>query len=82
MAALFKPLFDELERRTAFWRRHYAEFLQLYPDQFVAVDGDGQVVLTSPDLVELLDGLKAAGLDVVKDVNVEYITNKWDSLIL
>ena len=82
MATLFKTLFEELDRKREFFDRNQERFLQLYEDQFVAVNKEGEVVLTSPSLAGMLDGLEAVGLDVVADVDVEYITTKWDTLIL
>ena len=82
MAALFKPLLDELARKTAFWDLNYRKFLDQYPDQFVAVNKSGEVVLTSPDLVDLVHRLERAGLWPGGEVDFEYITTKWDTLIL
>ena len=47
---------EAAEREQAFWRDHYGELLQQYPDQFVAVR-DGVVVATNPDLQRLLERL-------------------------
>jgi hypothetical protein len=82
MAIGFKTLFDELDRKREFFDRNQQRFLELYEDQFVAVDKEGEVVLTSPNLAGMLDGLEQAGLDVVNDVDVEYVTTKWNTLIL
>jgi hypothetical protein len=56
---------DEAEREQSFWRDHYSELLQQYPDQFVAVR-DGTVVATNPDLYQLLDSLKHQGIELTK----------------
>ncbi len=56
---------EELERAaaaTAFWRDHYAELLERYPDQFVAVR-EGDVVATNPNLEGLLESLKRLGIE-------------------
>jgi hypothetical protein len=45
-----------------FWRDHYGELLQQYPDHFVAVQG-GAVVATNPDLQQLLASLKHQGIE-------------------
>ena len=50
------------ETQQAYWAAHYAEFLQRYPEQFVAVH-DGAVVATSPDLAQLLRALERRGLE-------------------
>jgi hypothetical protein len=49
----------EAERR--FWETHYAEYLERYPEQFVAVK-DGAVVAASPDFMKLLQLLEQRGL--------------------
>jgi hypothetical protein len=49
----------DAERR--FWEAHYTEYLEQYPEQFVAVK-DGAVVANSPDLMKLLHLLQRRGL--------------------
>jgi hypothetical protein len=63
--------FDEAEAQDAFWEAHILELMEKYPDQFVAVR-DGVVVATSPDLLVLLDALKAKGLGA-RDACVRYM---------
>jgi hypothetical protein len=63
--------FEEAEAQDAFWEAHIPELMEKYPDQFVAVH-DGVVAATSPDLLVLLDTLKAKGLDV-RDASVRYM---------
>ncbi len=46
----------------AFWQAHHQEFLERYPDQFVAVK-DQAVVAIGADLDELLSGLERQGLE-------------------
>ena len=82
MAIGFKALFEELDRKREFFDRNQERFLELYEDQFVAVDKEGEVVLTSPSLAGMLDGLEAAGLAPGTDVDFEYVTTKWNTLIL
>jgi hypothetical protein len=53
---------EAAEREQDFWRHHYAELLQQYPDQFVAVR-DGAVVAANPDLRLLLESLKHQGIE-------------------
>ena len=50
------------EAEDAFWREHYGQYLEQYPDQFVAVSG-GAVVATDSDLQHLLRILDKKGLD-------------------
>ena len=45
-----------------FWRDHYGELLQQYPDQFVAVR-EGLVVARNPDLQQLFQSLKHQGIE-------------------
>ncbi len=58
------------EAGDAFWREHYAAYLDQYPDQFVAVVKDrgrkdyGHAVAADPDLDRLIGMIKARGLDV------------------
>lgn len=60
-----RAAFAEAERENAFWREHYAAYLEQYPDQFVAVmKDDGQVVAASPSLDYLLGYIAGRGLDV------------------
>jgi hypothetical protein len=53
---------EAAEHEQDFWRDHYSELLQQYPDHFVAVR-EGTVVATNPDLQQLLDTLKHQGID-------------------
>jgi hypothetical protein len=49
-------------QKQEFWDAHYAEYLEKYPEKFVAVVG-GEVVATSDHLMELLDELKRQGIE-------------------
>lgn len=53
---------EAAEREQDFWRDHYGELLQQFPDHFVAVR-EGAVVATNPDLQQLLDSLKHQGIE-------------------
>ena len=55
-----------------FWEAHYSEYVEKYPDQFVAVH-NGEVVATSKDLQGLVLRLKERGLKPT-DVRAEFIT--------
>jgi hypothetical protein len=57
-----REAWDAAEQEQAFWRDHYTELLQQYPDHFVAVRG-GAVVATNPDLQLLLKSLKHQGIE-------------------
>jgi Family of unknown function (DUF5678) len=52
------------DEERAFWQAHQREFLERYPDQFVAVK-DGAVVAIGADLDELLAGLERRELEPV-----------------
>jgi hypothetical protein len=52
---------EAVRAEQRFWEAHYAEYLQHYPEQFVAVK-DGEVIATQADLLELLQALKSKGL--------------------
>ena len=50
------------EAEQSFWREHYGELLEQYPDQFVAVR-EGAVIAANPDLHQLLQSLKRQGIE-------------------
>lgn len=53
------------EAEAAFWREHYAAYLESYPDQFLAVaKDDGRIVAADPDLDRVIERVKEQGLDV------------------
>ena len=60
------------EQRSAFWHEHYREFLERYPEQFVAVS-EGSVVAADSDLHKLQSILKSRGFDP-RRVWVRFIT--------
>lgn len=51
---------QEADRERAFWNEHYQDFVQKYPDQFVAVH-DGQVIAVSDDLEPFIRAIKDKG---------------------
>lgn len=59
--AELKALFEESERRSTFWSEHYQEFIEKYPDQFVAVH-NGEVIAVNPDLFGLVADVTKLGL--------------------
>ena len=56
------PAWQDAEREHAFWQERADEFLQKYPDQFVAVR-DGEVVAVAYDIRDLLAMLRARGME-------------------
>ena len=75
-----KALFEEANRELAFWRDHYQEFIEKYPDQFVAVY-NGEVVAANPDLFGLVAELEKLGLKP-RQVWSEFIEATPRTLIL
>ena len=60
--------FAEAEREDAFWHEQYDHYLELYPDQFVAVArSDGRFVAAHQDLDALIEAITKEGL-MVRDV--------------
>jgi hypothetical protein len=53
---------NQAEEQQQFWESRSAEFLEMYPDRFVAVHNE-EVVAVADRLEELLDMLKSRGLD-------------------
>lgn len=72
--------FERGEAEREFWREHWDDFVQKYPDQFVAVS-NGEVIASSPDLMDLLAILERNGLGA-KDVWTQFIRADWRSLVL
>jgi len=48
-------------REVAFWAAHRADLAARFPDEFVAVTEDGELVAHSPDLLAFVELLKASG---------------------
>lgn len=44
-----REAWEEADHEQNFWRDHYSELLQQYPDQFVAVR-EGAVIAANPEL--------------------------------
>ena len=66
---------ERLDRIEAFWKEHKAEFLEQYPDQFVAADTEtGEVVDTDPDLFALQRRLTEMGFPRDDRVAVEFMS--------
>ena len=72
----------ELEEAKATWRwweEHYEELLAQYPEQFVAINKDREVVASFDCLRDLSDAMDAKGLAFGKDIDAEFITanRRW-----
>lgn len=67
-----------MDRIRVFWETHRAEFVERYPDQFVAADIEsGEVVDTDPDFLALYRRLDARGLSRNDWVDVEFMRTNW-----
>ena len=53
---------DAAEAQDRFWQEHYAEYLEKFPDHFVAVV-DGEVAATSPDLQQVIHVLEGKRIE-------------------
>jgi hypothetical protein len=76
------PSYEELERERHYWDAHFDEYLQIYPEKFVAVY-DGEIVATDSDLEGLAAKLRArALLGTGKHVWIQFISLKIRQLLL
>ncbi len=77
------PGFEEADRMQKFWTERYAEFKERYPDQFVAVSRKtAEVLAANEELVLLLDGLRARGIDPRTEASVEFVAAGERNLFL
>ena len=75
-----REAFRRADEADAFWAAHYAELLERYPEQYVAIH-QGEVVANHPDPLELDRMLEGKGLDP-REVWVKLITTHPRYLIL
>lgn len=70
---------EEAMATWRWWEEHHAELLARYPEQFVAIDKNREVIATSPRLGDLYDTIVAMGLDFSTDVDSKYLTanTRW-----
>jgi hypothetical protein len=68
------------EVEQAFWDKHWDDFLERYPEQFVAVK-DGQVLAASEDLQEVLQVVQAAGVEPA-EIWIQFLTKSPGFLLL
>ncbi len=69
----------ELEEAKATWRwweEHYEELLAQYPEQFVLIDENREVIGAYPNLTDACDGATERGLVLGDDADVEFITGQ------
>ncbi len=68
----------ELEEAKATWRwweEHYEELLAQYPEQFVAINKDREVVAAAAHLTDLRTAVIGMGLDFSEDVDTKFLTS-------
>ena len=75
-----KALLTLSEKERAFWGKHFREFREKYPDQYVIVH-NGEVIGTSPDIHEVEALLHAKGLDI-RDVWMKFMADPNEPLIV
>ena len=68
-----EPSFDKAAEIQRFWAEHYDEYLERYPERYVAVKAGG-VVASHPDLAMLVYELRDLGLNARTDVAIEFIS--------
>ena len=68
------------DEERALWDAHRTEYTRLYPDQFVAVR-NGELVDHDPDLMLLVQRLRANGLDV-GDLSVQFMASSQHRFLL
>jgi hypothetical protein len=68
------------DEERAYWEAHEHEFIQKYPDQFVALK-DGQVIASEVSLDALVEKLEKQGLDSM-DVRLRYVNAHPGSFVL
>ncbi|MFN0146296.1 MAG: hypothetical protein ACKVT1_07285 [Dehalococcoidia bacterium] len=76
-----EPTFEESAAIRNFWTAHHREFLERYPEQFVAVR-EGEVIVAASDLDDLVAKIRHLRLDPRTDVDIEFITGGTGSLLL
>ena len=65
---------EEAMATWRWWEEHYEELLAQYPEKFVVIDKDREVIGAYPHLVDASDAVEAMGLEFTKDVDLEFIT--------
>lgn len=71
---------ERFKRDTAYYREHWEELLDQYPERWAAIVNE-RVVGSAPDLRELLDEIRMKGIPPGQAL-VEYVTRENYDLIL
>ena len=65
---------EEAMAKWRWWEEHYDELLAEYPEQFVAIDKNREVVAAAAHLTELHAIVTDMGLDFSDDVDTKFVT--------
>lgn len=70
---------EEAMATWRWWEEHHAELLARYPEQFVAIDKNREVIAASPQLLALYFITTAHGIDFGRDIDVKFLTanKRW-----
>ncbi|MDE2670016.1 MAG: hypothetical protein OXI51_10225 [Chloroflexota bacterium] len=66
---------EEAMATWRWWEEHHEELLAKYPEQFVVIDKDRQVIGAYPHLTDASVAVEAMGLNFSDDVDLEFITD-------
>jgi hypothetical protein len=80
VATDYQAIFERMERDRKYYEAHYEQFLEQYPEQWVAIL-DEQMVGADADFDRLLSALRERGVPTEKAL-IEWITADEDVLIL
>ncbi|MCY3647101.1 MAG: hypothetical protein OXH07_09020 [Chloroflexi bacterium] len=65
---------EEAMATWRWWEEHHEELLAKYPEQFVVIDKDRQVIGAYPHLTDASAAVEAMDLDFSDDVDVKFLT--------
>ena len=70
---------EEAMATWRWWEEHYEELLARYPEQFVAIDKNRDVVGAAATLDELANLVATRGLDFHRDIDTKLLTGnkRW-----
>ena len=67
---------EEAMATWQWWEEHHEELLAQYPEQFVVINKEREVIGAYPHLRDLSDAMDAKGLVFGKDIDAEFITDR------
>lgn len=65
---------EEAMATWRWWEEHYEELLAQYPERFVVIDKDREVIAAFHCLLDLSEAMEAKGLVFGTDIDAEFIT--------